>query len=112
MESEDDVKDTVLDLQLKKRLFRGEKVKVRVKTESSIRSFYPVQPVPPIAPVLYQPYPGYAAMGMPVDMRSYPYIPTAPVPAIPIAPSSPSQGSDIDKDGKCLFSAAFSLAIS
>jgi hypothetical protein len=90
MESEDDVKDTVLDLQLKKRLFRGEKVKVRVKSESSVRSFYPVPSIPPMAPVLFQPYPGYAAIGMPVDMHSYPYIPIAPVPAIPIATSSPS----------------------
>jgi len=42
MESEEDAKDTLLDLKLKKRMFRGASVKCRLKSEASIpRSFYP-----------------------------------------------------------------------
>jgi la-related protein 4 len=42
MESEEDAKDTILDLKLKKRVFRGASVKCRLKSEQSIpRSFYP-----------------------------------------------------------------------
>lgn len=42
MESEEDAKDTLLDLKLKKRQFRGTNVKCRLKSEQSIpRSFYP-----------------------------------------------------------------------
>lgn len=69
MESEDDIKDTVLDLQLKKRLFRGEKVKVRVKTETTVRSYYSVPPIPPPPPIVFSPFPGYPMSGMQVDMR-------------------------------------------
>lgn len=74
MESEDDAKDTLIDLRLKKRLFRGQTIKGRVKSETIVRSFYPMQPVPP--PIVYpgmQQYPPY-----PIDMRTYGY----PVPPI------------------------------
>lgn len=47
-ESEDDAKDTLLDLRLKKRTFRDQSVKGRVKSETIARSFYPLQPPPPI----------------------------------------------------------------
>ncbi|CAE7482858.1 unnamed protein product [Symbiodinium microadriaticum] len=42
MESEEDAKDTLLDLKLKKRTFKGASVKARLKTETVIRSYYPV----------------------------------------------------------------------
>lgn len=42
-ESEDDAKDTLIDLRLKKRTFRDQPVKGRMKTETIVRSFYPVQ---------------------------------------------------------------------
>lgn len=57
MDTEDDAKDTLVDLRLKKRLFRGVSVKARLKTETVVRSFYPVQS-PPIAPV------GFSVPGM------------------------------------------------
>ena len=41
MESEEDAKDTLLDLKLKKRTFQGSSVKARLKTETVIRSYYP-----------------------------------------------------------------------
>ncbi len=44
MESEEDAKDTILDLKLKRRLFRSQPVKARLKTETIIRSYYQVQP--------------------------------------------------------------------
>ncbi|CAM9339551.1 unnamed protein product, partial [Ectocarpus fasciculatus] len=42
MDSEQDAKDTVLDLKLKKRSFRGESVKCRLKTEAVVKSYFPV----------------------------------------------------------------------
>lgn len=41
MESEEDAKDTLMDLKLKKRTFKGASVKARLKTETVIRSYYP-----------------------------------------------------------------------
>lgn len=43
METEEEAKDTLLDLKLKKRTFRGQSVKCRLKSEQSsvMRSFYP-----------------------------------------------------------------------
>ena len=49
MDKEEDAKDTLLDLRLKKRTFRGVSVKARLKTESVVRSFYPVQTAAPSA---------------------------------------------------------------
>ena len=74
MESEDDVKDTVLDLNSKRRTFRNERVKVRVKTETSVRSFYTV-PTIPVAPLAFQSYPVYPSM--PLDPFAYSYGPTS-----------------------------------
>ena len=42
MDSEEDAKDTILDLKLKKRTFRGEPVKCRLKTEAVVKSYFPV----------------------------------------------------------------------
>eukprot|EP01041_Mallomonas_annulata_P008170 gene8170-16791_t len=43
-ESEQDAKDVILDLKLKKRQFRGESVKARLKSETITRSFYMIPP--------------------------------------------------------------------
>jgi hypothetical protein len=53
MDSEDDAKDTLLDLRLKKRMFRGQSVKGRLKSETVVRSFYPVQAAPSMSPAIY-----------------------------------------------------------
>lgn len=71
MESEEDAKDTLLDLRLKKRTFCGQPVKARMKNEPMARSFYPIQqppaamvfpgmPMPPFGGVM-PPY-GYPMM--------------------------------------------------
>ncbi len=39
MDSEEEAKDTLFDLRLKKRTFRGQPVKARLKTETVVRSF-------------------------------------------------------------------------
>jgi la-related protein 4 len=71
MESEEDAKDTLMDLRLKKRTFRGAAVKARLKTETVVRSFFPVQAG--IAPVV--PFPMAGGMQMPVvDMRAFGYM--------------------------------------
>lgn len=77
MDNEEDAKDTLLDLKLKKRLFRGQGVKGRLKSETVVRSFYPVQPSPTMQPAIFpgmpMPFPspaGFVPAGaMPVDMR-------------------------------------------
>lgn len=51
MDNENDAKDTILDLRIKKRMFRGASIKARLKTETVVRSFYPLQtPAPAINP--------------------------------------------------------------
>ena len=74
MDSEDDAKDTLLDLRLKKRMFRGQSVKGRLKSETVVRSFYPVQAAPSMPPAIYpgmqMQYSGGFVQGpMPIDMR-------------------------------------------
>ncbi len=74
MDTEEDAKDTLLDLRLKKRTFRGVSVKARLKTETVVRSFFPVN-ANPVAP-----FPGIMAPGVPmVDMRAFGYM-GMPVP--------------------------------
>jgi len=69
LDSETDAKDTLLDLKLKRRLFNGESVKARLKTEVAVRSFYSQPPpvaVPPIGAygqVPMSPYGGYGPNG-------------------------------------------------
>jgi hypothetical protein len=46
MESEEDAKDTLMDLKLKKRTFNGVSVKARLKTETVIRSYFPSTQMP------------------------------------------------------------------
>jgi hypothetical protein len=81
METEEDAKDTALDLRLKRRTFRGQAVKARIKTENVVRSYYPVAPVvapvQPVFPIL--PYPPVAPIG--IDMVPYGFMP-------PVAPVS------------------------
>jgi hypothetical protein len=77
MDNEEDAKDTLIDLKLKKRCFRGIAVKGRLKSETVARSFYPVQPSPSMQPAIFSgmpmPFPspaGFVPAGaMPVDMR-------------------------------------------
>ena len=74
MDSEDDAKDTLLDLRLKKRMFRGQSVKGRLKSETVVRSFYPVQAAPSMPPAIYpgmqmQYSNGFLPGPMPIDMR-------------------------------------------
>lgn len=73
MDSEEDAKDTMLDIKLKKRTIRGESVKCRLKTEAVVKSFYPVT-APPIPSPTFAPGPfmmgGYGG----VDMRMYGYV--------------------------------------
>jgi hypothetical protein len=86
METEEDAKDTALDLRLKRRTFRGQAVKARIKTENVVRSYYPVAPVvapvQPVFPIL--PYPPVAPIG--IDMVPYGFMP--PVP--PVSGGAPS----------------------
>jgi len=86
MESEDDAKDTVLQLKLKRRLFRGEPVKARLKTETFVRSFYPLQPVVPMPPVMYPP--GMQFPGFPGPLP-YGYMPPVVMPMDPLYGSIP-----------------------
>ena len=74
MESEDDAKDTLIDLRLKKRLFRGNQVKGRVKSETIVRSFYPMTPA---APTLYPGMPSFP-LGAPI---------LGPGPGVPLMPA-------------------------
>jgi hypothetical protein len=56
MDSEEAAKDTVIDLRLKKRTFRGQSVKARLKTETVVKSYYPVQTtpaIPQVFPIMY-----------------------------------------------------------
>lgn len=68
MDSEEDAKDTVLDLKLKKRTFRGEPVKCRLKTEAVVKSYFPVSTAGNSAAAPYM-MPPYSQM----DMRMYGY---------------------------------------
>jgi hypothetical protein len=80
MESEEDAKDTLIDLRLKKRMFRGQSVKGRMKTETIVRSFYPVQ----TAPVAF----GGMPYGFPAPMGvgfGYPMMPNG-MPAVQAPP--------------------------
>jgi hypothetical protein len=58
MESEEDAKDTIMDLKLKKRSFNGTPVKARLKTDPGLRSYYTAGTVLPIAypGMTFQPY--------------------------------------------------------
>lgn len=51
-DTEEDAKQSLLDLKFKKRLFQGALVKARLKTETVVRSFYPLQNAPPVFPIL------------------------------------------------------------
>lgn len=81
METEEDAKDTALDLRLKKRNFRGQSVKARIKTEPVVRSFFPVSSaVPPVAPVyppLHLPFPPVVPSPM-MDLANFGYLPVPP----------------------------------
>lgn len=106
LETEQDAKDTILDLKLKKRTFRGESVKARLKSETITRSFYMIPPpMPtPFAPMGYPAYlpptgifPGYINQsgGMPMPL---------PVPLIPGMglPTAMGMGNDVSGHGATL----------
>lgn len=95
MEEEEDAKQTLLDLRLKKRTFRGASVKGRIKTEQVVRSYYAVPPAPlmgPIPPMGGMPFPpipfpipgGVNAEG--IVLPPFPYM----VPALGSDPNAPS----------------------
>lgn len=77
MESEEDAKDTLLDVKLKKRTFRGQPVKGGLKSVSMVRSFYPVMASPVIPPVYpgmqYTPPYGVVPNGAPMPPMHYGY---------------------------------------
>eukprot|EP00604_Paraphysomonas_vestita_P001570 CAMPEP_0174821964 /NCGR_PEP_ID=MMETSP1107-20130205/11757_1 /TAXON_ID=36770 /ORGANISM="Paraphysomonas vestita, Strain GFlagA" /LENGTH=724 /DNA_ID=CAMNT_0016039671 /DNA_START=13 /DNA_END=2184 /DNA_ORIENTATION=- len=58
MESEEDAKDTIMDLKLKKRTFNNVAVKARLKTDAGLRSYYTAPAVLPLAypGMTFQPY--------------------------------------------------------
>ncbi len=96
MDCEEDAKDTLLDLRMKKRTFRGQPVKARLKTETVIRSFYPLQSAP-IVPV------GYPAMGFPgpMDMRAFGYaLPEGVMPPISMMGTEGEAVSPVMEGGK------------
>lgn len=68
MESEEDAKDTIMDLKLKKRCFNGTPVKARLKTDAGLRAYYSAGTVLPLA------YPGmtFQPYGM-MDQSAYNY---------------------------------------
>jgi len=72
LDTETAAKDTLLDLKLKRRMFNGESVKARLKTEVALRSFYsqpPPVPVPAMGGyggVPMAPYGAYGPNGSPV----------------------------------------------
>lgn len=77
MDSEEDAKDTLFDLRVKKRTFRGQPVKGGLKSVSMVRSFFPVQAAPVMPAAVYpgMPYPhpqfigGVGPMPPNMDMR-------------------------------------------
>lgn len=99
MESEEDAKDTLLDLRLKKRTFRGVAVKARLKTETVVRSFFPVQTA--ITPVV--PFGGMMQSGIPVpvvDMRAYGYM------GLPVPVMAPVETADASNNASAVEGAA------
>ena len=106
MESEEDAKDTLLDLKLKKRTFRGQSVKCRLKSEQSVRAFYSgsAPTTGGIAPMI-NPNPmipgGMMIPGAPLPSMYNMVLPPAFVPAIPPFVTStpvyaPSQPTPVD----------------
>lgn len=91
MESEEDAKDTIMDLKLKKRSFNGTPVKARLKTDPGLRSYYTAPgPVLPIA------YPGmtFQPYGMVMDTQG-----AAPFSYDSVSATSPSSPQSKDKSG-------------
>lgn len=78
MDTEEDAKDTLIDLRLKKRTFRGAAVKARIKTETVIRSYYPL----PSAPVIPAGFPAYPVANMPLDLRQFGYALPVPIEGV------------------------------
>lgn len=79
IDTEEDAKDTLLDLRLKKRTFRGQPVKARIKNETVIRSYYPL----PGAPVIPAGYPAFPVANIPIDLRSFGYaLPQVPLEGV------------------------------
>lgn len=84
MDSEEDAKDTAQALRSLKRMFRGQAVKARIKTEQVVRSYFPVQPPavgalpPPLFPMM--PFPPMMTPPVPIDMMGFPFMGMPPVP--------------------------------
>ena len=75
MEDENDAKETLQHLMFKKRLFRGNSVKARLKSDTVVRSFYSAPSMPP--PMAYVP------MGVPFNGAYGPMGPGGPMPNMP-----------------------------
>jgi hypothetical protein len=106
MDSEEDAKDTLIDLRLKKRTFRGQPVKGRMKSETMVRSFYPVQ----TAPVAFGGMPfgfpapmpmgyGYGMMPNGMGMPQPPMLSTENLPNNNNVASSAPANDDKESDG-------------
>lgn len=89
METEEAAKDTLLDLRIKKRTFRGQAIKARIKTEAVVRSYYPVPSVNPIpVPAGFLPYPPIPGMEM---MPPYGFMqPPIEIPSVTVPQTSVS----------------------
>lgn len=95
METEEDAKDTTLDLRLKKRTFRGLPVKARIKTEPVGRSFYsvPTVAVPPVYSI--NPMMPFAPIvPNPLGMDMYGFIPSS-IPEAPSAVNSAEASTEV-----------------
>jgi len=67
LETEEDAKEVLLQLMMKKRTFRGEKVKGRLKSETVVRSFYSAPPqMPSTVPPSFVPNMQYSGGYMPM----------------------------------------------
>jgi hypothetical protein len=93
LESEEDAKDLALDLQMKKRTFRGKAVKARVKSENLLKSYYTVSPVP-IFPNAQMPFPPYMNQGIPPMPMNFGGYVNSPI----VAPLSNISSSQIPSD--------------
>ena len=92
LDSEEDAKDTVLALRVHKRLFRGQAVKARVKTDTVLRSYYPAAVPPTLPPPLYPaviPFPL-----LPTHSLPHPADPSLMVPYFLAAPPLPGSALD------------------
>lgn len=102
-EVEEDAKQTLLDLRMKKRTFRGASVKARIKTEQVVRSYYPVQVAAPPAPMMGIPPPmGFPGVPFPPIIPSpemFGYVVPPIDPALVMEGFNGAEGADAAAEG-------------